>query len=430
MNSVFWLHFLMESNNINSLFKGMPMPYKKAAPIFPVIVLCLVGLVFSGCTENEEKQATAPEARPLKVSKVETRDMPNWGEFIGQISAVDTVDIRARVEGFLIEKQFEEGGAVKKGDLLFVIDPKPFDEDLKEAQSELEYNQALMEKAKKDMARYSKLLEEGVVSQTEFESYQTSFSTYQAKVRQNKAQVENANIQLGYTKIYSPIDGIIGRVQVDVGNLVGKGESTLLATISTVDPVYVSFSVNESDYLKAKRNREQSNLPDDGLRMLLSDGTEYEHSGQLSMVDRAVDPKTGTLGIRVQFPNPEGLLRPGQYSRVRILIEQTKDAIVVPSRSIINVQGMTSIYKVDENNMLVNQPVETGYEVDNFVVVKKGLSPEDIIVTDDIRRLRPGMEIKPIIVPMTKPGGEEVDLNSSQPTESNSDQNGAENKDG
>lgn len=406
------------------------MPYKKTAPLLPLIVLCLGFFIFSGCTENEQEQTAEPEARPLKVSKVETRDMPNWGEFIGQISAVDTVDVRARVEGFLLEKRFEEGRAVNEGDLLFVIDPKPFEEDLKEAESELEYNQALLEKAKKDMARYEKLLKEGVVSQTEYEAYQTSFSTYRAKVRQNKAQVENAKIQLGYTKIYSPIDGIIGRVQVDVGNLVGKGESTVLATISTVDPVYVSFSVNEADYLKAKRNRTKSNLPDDGVKMILADGTEYEHYGQLSMIDRAVDPQTGTLGIRVRFPNPDGLLRPGQYSRVRILIEEVKDAIVVPTRSIIDVQGMKSIYKVDENNKLVNQPVDLGFTVDNLVVVKEGLAPDDLIVTDDVRRLRPGMEIKPIIVPMSDKKDEPVDINAPESDTPGAGQQNADNKDG
>ena len=183
----------------------------------------------------------------MKVIKAENRDMPYWGEFVGQINAVETVDVRARVAGFLLEKKFREGAKVNKDELLFLIDPKPLQEDLKQVQSGLEYNQALLVKAEKDFKRFQKLYDEGVVSRDEFEGYQTQTATLKAQVRDNAAQVENARIQLGYTKIYSPIDGVIGSVQVDIGNLVGQGENTLLVTISTVDPVYVSFSVSESD---------------------------------------------------------------------------------------------------------------------------------------------------------------------------------------
>jgi len=367
--------------------------------------IMLAAFSLAGCS-GEEKKAAAPSGPvPMKVMKAATKDMPYWGEFVGQISAVESVDVRARVAGFLLEKNFQEGREVKKGDLLFVIDPQTFQEDLKQAQSSLEYNQALLAKAEKDKSRYEKLLDEGVVSRTEFEGYQTDFSTYQAKVRENKAQVQNARIQLGYTKVYSPIDGIIGRVQVDIGNLVGQGENTLLATVSTVDPVYVTFSIPESDYIRARRNPEVQETREKDIELILADGSRYGINGSFSMIDRAVDPQTGTLGIRVSFPNPEGLLRPGQYGKVRVLIENHSEAVVVPTRGVVDVQGMKSIYVVGEDGKVVSKPIKLGFEVDDLVVVNEGLKAGEIVIIDGIRRVRPGMEIKPIVVPMGKSEG-------------------------
>ncbi len=193
------------------------------------LVFAMIVSLLSGCSGGEKKEVQAESApTPMKVIKVETKTMPYWGEFVGQISALKTVDVRARVAGFLVEKRFKEGARVKRGDLLFVIDPKPFQEDLKQAQSGLEYNQALVAKAQKDYERFKKLYKENVVSRDEYESYQTQLATDKAQMRDNAAKVENAKIQLGYTRIYSPFDGVIGRVQVDVGNLVGQGENTFI----------------------------------------------------------------------------------------------------------------------------------------------------------------------------------------------------------
>jgi len=385
-----------------------------------------VPLVLSGCSgEGEKKQAQAPQGPiPMKVVKAEVRNMPNWGEFVGQISAVETVDIRARVAGFLLEQKFAEGRPVKKDDLLFVIDPRPFEEDLKQAQSGLQYNQALLVKAKKDYARFQKLYDEGVVSRDEFELHQTQVSTYRAQVSDNKAKVENARIQLGYTKIYSPIDGIIGRVQVDVGNLVGQGENTLLATISNQEYVYVTFSISESDYVRAMRTPEVKEDRDKSIRMILADGDEYKYHGTFDMVDRAVDPQTGTLGIRVKFPNPDGLLRSGQYAKVRVLVHEAKDSVVVPARGVIDTQGMKSLYVIGADGKLKNQPVKLGFESKELVIVQEGLKAGDLVVVDGIRKVRPGMEIKPIVVPMTKDQGAEVPIDGQGTQESTDGQAG------
>jgi membrane fusion protein (multidrug efflux system) len=338
----------------------------------------------------------------MKVVKAEAKDMPSWGEFVGQVNAVETVDVRARVAGFLLEQKFKEGAAVKKGDLLFVIDPKTFTEDLKQAQSGLEYNQALLKKAQKDFERFKKLYDEGVVSRDEYEGYQTQSETLKAKVRDSSAQVENARIKLGYTKIYSPIDGSIGSVKVDIGNLVGQGENTLLVTISTVDPVYVNFSVSESEYIKAMRDKGVKGSRKRDIKMILADGKEYEYPGTFNMVDRAIDPRTGTLGIRVVFPNPDRILKPGQYAKVQVLIALEKDAVVVPARGIMDIQGMKSIFLVGEDGTVKNQPVTLGFEVKDLVVIEKGLKAGDIVIVDGIRRVKAGMKIKPIIVPMDK----------------------------
>jgi membrane fusion protein (multidrug efflux system) len=364
--------------------------------------LLIATLALAGCFGQDKDKQAEQQPTPMKVVKAESRDMPNWGEFIGQINAVETVDIRARVAGFLLEKNFKEGATVAKGDLLFVIDPKPFQEDLKQAQSGLDYNLALVDKAQKDYERFKKLYEENVVSRDEFESYQTQLFTLKAQVADNQAKVENAKIQLGYTKVYSPIDGVIGRVQVDVGNLVGQGENTLLATISTVDPVYVNFSVSESDYIRAVRDQYAKESRDSQIEMILADNSKYDHFGTYNMIDRTVDSRTGTLGIRLTFPNPDHILRPGQYAKVRVLIELVKDAVVVPTRGVIDTQGMKSIFAVDETGTVRSQPISLGFEVKDLVVVTKGLKAGDMVIADGIRRVKAGMKIKPIVVPISK----------------------------
>lgn len=371
-------------------------------------VVLSLSLALAGCSGNEKKtEKAAPQAVPMKVVKAETRDMPNWGEWVGQISAHETVEVRARVAGFLIKKNFEEGRTVKKGDLLFVIDPKPFEEDLKQAQSGLEYNQALYNKAAKDLKRFQKLFEEGVVSRDEYESYETQAATYKAQLADNRAKVENARIQLGYTKIYSPINGVIGRVQVDVGNLVGQGENTLLATISTMDPVYVSFNVSEGAYIRAMRDKQARDSGERPIRLVLADGSEYSQPGRFDMVNPTVDPQTGTLGIRVLFPNPGNLLKPGQYAKVRVRISNHQNAVVIPVTAIMDVQGMKSVYLVDPDGTVKNQPVKLGTESMNLAVVSEGVKAGDMILAEGINRVRPGMKIKPVVVPMDAGSGQQ-----------------------
>lgn len=389
------------------------------------VILLVFTLFLVGCTDDDKNEASGQQdAVPMKVIKAATKDMPYWGEFVGQINAVETVDVRARVAGFLLKKKFEEGRSVKKGDLLFVIDPKPFQEDLKQSQSRLEYNEALLTKAEKDFERFKKLYGEGVVSRDEFESYQTEMMTLKAKVRDNQAQVENARIQLGYTNIYSPIDGTVGRVQVDVGNLVGQGENTLLATISTVDPVYVNFSISERDYIRVKRDRALKDGDKLGegetkmLELVLADGSRYDYDGKFDMVDRAVDPRTGTLGIRLSFPNPDRLLRPGQYAKVRVLVENVRDAVVIPTRGLVDVQGTKSVYVAGDDGVVKSQPVTAGFEVKDLIVIKEGLKVGDMVIVDGIRRVKPKMTIKPIVVPMEKDAGQPASMgqqNGDQP---------------
>lgn len=406
------------------------MPKSAIHRAFCFTSILLLSLLVAGCSGDDATKAPAAAGpTPLKVIKAASKDMPYWGEFIGQINAVETVDVRARVAGFLLKKNFNEGRQVKKGELLFVIDPKTFQEDLKQAQSSLAYNQALMNKAEKDFERFGTLLDEGVVSRDEFEGYQTEFATYQAKVNESKAQMENARLQLGYTNIYSPIDGVIGRVQVDVGNLVGQGENTLLATISTVDPVYVNFSVSEGDYLRAKRQRLIQENQDHGkVKLILADSSDYEYDGKYDMIDRAIDSRTGTLGIRVIFPNPDKLLRPGQYAKVRVLIEMVENAVVIPVRGVMDVQGMKSVYKVGEDGKIVSQPVKLGFELKGLTVVEEGLKVGDMVIADGLRRVKAGMEIKPIVVPMEKPQGQPASM-GGQPDEKKQDAT-SEEKDG
>ncbi len=386
------------------------------APLYTELRLCLSLLVLclalAACggddkpVDQEKRDAQQEQAVPLAVVKVETRDMPQWEEFVGQVNAKETVDIRARVEGFLQERNFKEGDQVAKGQLLFVIDPRTYEENLKQALAKVAKNQTELAKAQKDTARFQRLAKQGAVSQDEFEQYDTQRKTLEATIKDDQAAVEKAKLDLGYTKVYSPISGTIGKAQVDVGNLVGKGENTLLATVSTVDPVYVDFSISERAYLTAVKNqpvREANASANTGgapkIQIILADDSIYPFGGAFDMADRTVNAQTGTLGVRAVFPNPDGMLRPGQYAKVKALIDEMKAAVVVPIRALVDIQGVKSVYVVDAEGVVRSRPVTLVGGDNSVVVVSQGVQAGDLVVAEGVNRVRVGMKATAQVAP-------------------------------
>ena len=372
-------------------------------------ILAGIFLFLGGCDSGDKKNVQAAPVVPVTAAEVLQMDIPIYDEVAGRTEAQFNVEIRARVEGFLLERRFTEGSPVKKGDLLYVIDPKPFEETIAKAEAELRRNSATLKKARNDEERYLVLYKKNSVSKNEYEKYKTASVEAKAMVDASRADLETAKTNLGYTKIYSPITGRIGRTRVSVGSLVGRGESTVLATVTSVDPMYVSFSISEASYVgyqrwiqsMKKEDTEQSLSRERSLELILIDGLPYSHTGTLDMIDDVIDPTTSTLGVRAKFPNPDGMLRAGQFIRVRFLVSYLKGALLIPQRAVMNIQGRKTVYVVDKGNVATSREVKLGAETGRFFIVESGLQPNDVIVVEGINKIRTGSQVKPDMVVLT-----------------------------
>lgn len=364
-----------------------------------LVVLTLLSALAACSGEDKKEKKKAEKAVPIKVVKVEPHDVPVNGQYVGQVAATKTVDIKARVEGYLQEWTFKEGQLVSEGETLFLIDPRPYKEALKQAEAELARSKATLNKAATDYVRFKTLLEQGAVSREEFDTKSTDKQVLEAQLNNAKAAVEKARLDLGYTTIKAPMDGIIGRTNVNIGDLVS---SETLARISSIDPVYVNFSIPEREYLIAMREMEKKkksgNAESAQLKIILADGSYYPHNGTFNMADRAVDSSTGTLGIRAVFPNPDHILRDGQYAKVVAKLKTFKDALTVPSRAVLDIQGSKSLLLVNSNGTVVEKPVKISYSDDKISIIEKGLEKGDLIIADGVKKIRPGTLVKPTIV--------------------------------
>jgi RND family efflux transporter MFP subunit len=399
-----------------------------------------------------------PVPRPLAVTVVAVaqRTVPVHGEYVGQTEAVRTVEVRARVEGFLERQVVSDGADVKAGDVLFVIDPRPFEVTLRQAQANvardtaqlrqteaalvqreadvqlaqanLARDLAQLENARTQEARYRTLLGQELIAREQYDQIRTNMAALEATVqadraasanaqasldaaratienaraaiRAGEAAVDSARLQLGYTTIRSPLDGRMGRAEVRVGSLVGKSDATLLATVSTVDPMYVNFSVSEREALGVWRRR-PAEMParpgPSGITITLPDDSAYPHGGRLDFVDRAVDPRTGTLALRAAFPNPQRVLQPGQYVRLRVLVEERAGALLVPQAAVLESQGSASLFVVGADQTVQARPVRLGPRVGTLWVVEDGLRPGEQVVVKGLQQVRAGMRVAPAL---------------------------------
>jgi membrane fusion protein (multidrug efflux system) len=339
-----------------------------------------------------------PVAPPTEVyvTDVIQKDVPVYLELVGQTQGSQDVDIRARVEGFLETVNFREGSIIRKGDLLYEIDRKPLEALLAAAKAELATSEARLQKAKNDVARYTPLVAKQAVSKQELDNALASQDAETAQVAAGHAAVEKATLDLSYTKVTSPIDGLVGVTQVKPGNLVGRGESTLLTTISQINPMLFHVAVTEADYLRyTKRQpaRTDKGATATGIQLTLADGSTYAHTGRINLVDRAVDPTTGTLGIQLEYPNPDLLLRPGQYGRARLLLETATGAMLVPQRAVQELQSIYSVAVVDASNKVAFHTVKVGQRVGSQWVILEGVNPGDHVVVEGLQRIQDGMTV-------------------------------------
>ncbi len=356
-------------------------------------------LGLAACTQAP---AAAPTQKPPAVTVVAVvqQPVPVYGQYVGQTEAVKTVEIRARVEGFLDRQVVPDGADVKTGDLLFVIDQRPFRVGLNDARAQLARDEARLANARQVAARYRPLSERQAVSRQELELAEADEKAAAATVETSRAAVRQAELNLDYTTVRSPVTGRMGRAEVRVGSLVGRGEATLLATVSTLDPMYVNFSVSEREALEVWRRRPAAMRarPDPSdITITLPDDTVYPHGGRLDFVDRAVDPRTGTLALRATFPNPQRLLRPGQYVRLRALLEERAGALLVPQVAIQESQGSASLLVVGSDQTVQARTVRTGPRFGTLWVIEDGVKPGEHVVVTGLQQIRPGMRVEPTL---------------------------------
>ncbi len=355
-----------------------------------VMVLGLAG----GCA-REAGQAAAPA--DANVVAVEQRDVPVVREWIGSLDGFVNAQIRAQVSGYLVKQDYKEGSAVKQGDPLFEIDPRPFAAALEQAEGTLGQAQAQLGKASLDVDRYTPLAREKAISQEELDDAVQARLAAQAMVASAQAAVDQAKLNLDFTHIVSPVDGIAGLVRAQIGDLVGPATGAL-TTVSTVDPIKAIFPISEQAYLEFRgRNPGAPSIPA-GIKfeLILSDGTAYHSAGTFFAIDSQVDGNTGTLKVVALFPNPNGLLRPGQYARVRAAVDTDKGALLVPLRALSELQGGYQVAVVDRENHVHIVTVTTGAQVGQKVVVASGLQPGDRVIADGVQKARDGALVNPL----------------------------------
>lgn len=369
-----------------------------ALRVSPMLVPCLLLAVGVGCSKKEAPPPPPPE---VQVAAVVQKDVPIYIELVGATLGSEDVEVRARVEGYLVSVNFTEGSFVKKGQLLYKIDPQPLQAALAQAQANLDTARAGLDKTNNDVNRYKPLAEQKAVSQQELDNALSAQQAAQFQVTAYGAQVEKAKLDLAYTTITSPLDGIIGTTQKKVGALVGRGENTLLNTISQVNPILFRCAIAEAEYLRIARDAAVKNRSLEkqyGVELILADGTVFNHKGRLDAIERAVDPTTGTLTGQFSFPNPERILRPSQYGRARFVTDVKQDALLVPQLAVQEIQGLYSVMVVKPDATVEQRMVKAGERVGNLWIIDSGLKPGEKVIVEGLQKVKPGVQVvaKPV----------------------------------
>ncbi|MCG6973615.1 MAG: efflux RND transporter periplasmic adaptor subunit [Desulfobacterales bacterium] len=368
-----------------------------------LILPCILCLLFFSCSQKEKQQAPAPPPQ-VTVVVTQTKDVPIYQEFVGQIYGFNDIAIRARVEGFLTGIHFEEGTRVKKGDLLYTLDSQPFEADVAEKMSRVAEANTMLAKAKSDLDRIEPLAKEKAVSQSDLDAAVAQYEASVESVKAAEAILRASNIQLGYTKIYSPITGIIGKTKAKVGDFVGRSPNpVILNTVSRIDTVLVEFFITERQYLQlARRFQSEIETADqktrkEDLELILADGSVYGYKGEPEFIDRNVDPTTGAMLVQASFPNPRELLRPGQYAKVKALVTVVKDGILIPQRCVVELQGTYSVFVVGDSDKVQRRSIKVGPRIKQFWLITQGLKPGEHIVYEGLQRVKDGMLVKPTV---------------------------------
>ena len=347
-------------------------------------------------------KAATPSLPIVEVSPVTTSDVNVYGEYAGRIRAQQFVEVRARVEGYLEKMFFEEGTHIDKGQTLFIIDRKVYKALAEKARAQLNKARANAQKAERDLARIKPLYEQNAASQLDLDNAEAAYESAKAEESVAAADLTQAELVLSYTTVTSPISGYVSERSADIGTLVGPGGKSLLATVVKSDTVLVDFSMTALDYLNSKNRdvnigqKSESRQWEPYVTVTLADGSEYPFKGLVDFASPQVDPTTGTFSVRAEMPNPDHVLLPGEFTRVKVLKDVLTNAVNVPSKALEIERGGAYIYVVRPDSMVERRFVETGPETGNNVIIERGLSPDEKIVTEGFHKLRHGMKVRPV----------------------------------
>jgi membrane fusion protein, multidrug efflux system len=364
------------------------------------MVLVLASLLATSLACGKKEAPPPPPPLEVKVAPVVQRDVPVYIEVIGQTRGSTEIEVRARVEGFLESVNYQEGSFVRRGQLLYTIDPRPFSAKVAQARGVEAEAEAQLARARQDVVRYEPLVAKNAISRQEYETAVQVQRAAEASLTAAHAGLKSAQIDLSFTRVLAPASGIAGKTEVYPGTLVGRGQSTLLTHISQVEKIHVRVSLPEKDFIeynrRAQERRRAGNAAPLKFELVLSDGSVHPEKGDLVFVDRAVDPQTGTILVEVAFPNPGSVIRPGQYARVRVAVDEKKGAILVPQRAVTELQGIYNVAVVKPDDTVELRMVKAGERVGTLWVIDEGLKASDRIVVEGVQKVRTGIKVKPL----------------------------------
>jgi RND family efflux transporter MFP subunit len=365
-----------------------------------------VALFFAACARHEAAQA--PPAPPaVQVAKVVSKSITEFDQFTGRFEAVERVEVRPRVSGYVTSTHFEQGHEVKKGDVLYVIDPRPYQAELKRAQAELARARTQLTLAASERERANRLIEKRAISREEFDERNSGNEQATANVAAAEAAVDAAALNLSFTQVRAPISGLVGRAEITAGNLVAAGQ-TLLTTLVSIDPIYVSFDGDEQVYLKyvgmdLRGERESSRTAQNPVWVGLADEQGHPHEGHMVFLDNELDPATGTIHARGLFANKDRRFTPGMFARVKLIGSGEYDALLINDSAIGTDQSIKFVLRVGHDNKVEYTPVKLGPLIDGLRVVREGLKANDVILVKGLQQVRPGMPVTPQLVAMGEP---------------------------
>ena len=370
---------------------------RKKKLLYTMVCIAVVVGAYLFLTRQKEPSPTYPV---VSVMPVQQQDVEIYGEYVGRIRAQQFVEVRARVEGFLEQMLFEEGTYVTRNQVLFVIDQRQYRAKADKARAQLKKDEAQARKAQRDLDRIKPLYEQNAASQLDLDNAVAAYETAVASVGMSQADLDQAEQELGYTIVRSPISGHISERHVDLGTLVGTAGKSLLATIVKSDTVLVDFSMTALDYLKSKERNINIGQKDKNrswqptVTITLPDNTAYPYKGLVDFAEPQVDPRTGTFSVRAEMPNPEHVLLPGQFTKVRALLDVRENATVVPQKALIIEKGGAYVFVMRKDSTVERRFIELGPEFGNNVVVERGLVPNEQLVTEGYHKLNPGMHVR------------------------------------